>query len=127
MNKESVSFYTGKFDQFKKTIPYSAIIEAFQGVVTKRIISPCSSNPRMLGKWQRDLRKALGNNGQLIVDIIPDIEQIIGKQKPVSELSSEEAASRFNETFLNFVKCIATPEHRIVLFIDDLQVRSGPR
>jgi predicted ATPase/signal transduction histidine kinase/CheY-like chemotaxis protein/tRNA A-37 threonylcarbamoyl transferase component Bud32 len=110
-------FLTGKFDQLSKTTAYSAISQAFQGLI-KQLLAESESS---IKKWREILLVALGNNGQIIADIIPEIEHIIGKQPTVAALGPVEAKNRFNIVFQNFMSAFTKKEHPLVLFLDDLQ------
>jgi predicted ATPase len=90
---------------------------AFQDLI-KQILC---ENEKKLAQWREKLLTALGENGQLIIDIIPEVELIIGQQQKISGLSGIEAQNRLNWVFKKFVKVFATSEHPLVLFIDDLQ------
>src|SRR3990167_3308536 len=110
-------YFSGKFDQLQRATPYSAIIEAFSGFVQYCLTEPESQ----LDLLRSLLKEALGNNGQIIVNIIPDVELIIGKQPPLAELPTAMAQNRLTSTFLNFVRTVIQFKHPLVLFIDDLQ------
>jgi PAS domain S-box-containing protein len=115
--RERGRFIWGKFDQYKRDIPYATIAGAFQELVRQIL----TEREDRLDIWRRRLREALGLNGQLIVDLIPQVERIIGPQPPVPELPLIEAESRFNLVFLRFVEVFARQGHPLVLFLDDLQ------
>ncbi len=110
-------FIAGKFDQFQRNIPYSAISRAFQGLIQQLLAEP----PERLQGWKESILEALGQSGQVIIDIIPELEQVIGEQPPVPHLGSEENQNRFNGLFLRFLALFTRREHPLVLFIDDLQ------
>ncbi|MDZ4878975.1 MAG: Sensor histidine kinase RcsC [Chroococcidiopsis cubana SAG 39.79] len=110
-------FISGKFDQFQRNIPYSAIIAAFQSLVKQLL----TESEFQLGQWRTKLLAVLGNNAQVIIDVVPDIELIIGKQPTALELAPTEAQNRFNLVFQNFIRVFCSPEHPLVLFLDDLQ------
>jgi predicted ATPase/signal transduction histidine kinase len=110
-------FIKGKFDQFNRNIPFSALVQAFRHLM-EQLLSESDEN---LEKWQTQILQALGNNGQVIIEVIPEIEKIIGKQPPALELSGNAAQNRFNLLFQNFIQVFATPEHPLVIFLDDLQ------
>jgi predicted ATPase len=80
-----------------------------------------SESDAELEQWQRKIITAVGENGQVIVEVIPELERIIGKQQPVSELSGSAAENRFNLLFQKFISVFATQEHPLVIFLDDLQ------
>lgn len=110
-------FASGKFDQHKRDVPYATLAQAFQSLVSPLLAKSDSE----LGGWRHDFLDALGPNGQLIVDLIPELKLIIGDQGPVPELSPQHAQSRFHHAFERFVGVFARPEHPLVLFLDDLQ------
>jgi PAS domain S-box-containing protein len=74
-----------------------------------------------LQQWREEIGCALGANGQIIIDVIPDVELIIGKQNPIPKLPPTEAKNRFNLVFQNFIQVFCQKEHPLVLFLDDLQ------
>ena len=110
-------FIWGKFEQYQRDIPYSAVAIAFQNLI-KQIL--CETE-EILQQWREKLLSVLGENGQLITDVIPEVKLIIGEQKKIEHLSGMEAQNRFNWVFRKFLKVFATSEHPLVLFIDDLQ------
>ena len=110
-------FIFGKFDQFQRNVPYSAIVFAFQGLVKQLL----TENTGELDYWREKLLAALGKNGGIIADVIPEIELIIGKQPSPASLGAAETQNRFNLTFRNFIKVFCTKEHPLVIFLDDLQ------
>ncbi|MEG5037570.1 MULTISPECIES: AAA family ATPase [unclassified Microcoleus] len=110
-------FIAGKFDQLQRDIPYQALVAAFQELVRQLL----TETEPQLQLWREKIRRALGINGQIIIDVIPEVELIIGKQNPVPELPATEAINRFNLTFQNFIQVFCQKEHPLVLFLDDLQ------
>ncbi|MBD2468897.1 AAA family ATPase [Nostoc sp. FACHB-145] len=110
-------FVSGKFDQFGRNIPYSAIAHALQKLVQQLLGEP----DEQVQQWRSRLLTALGSNGQIIIDIIPEVELIIGKQPPVSEVGATEAQNRFNLIFQKFVRVFCSESHPLVIFLDDLQ------
>ena len=110
-------FSSGKFDQYKRDIPYSTVAQAFQS-----LIRPLLSKPEAeLSKWRDDLRQALSPNGSLVVDLVPELKLIIGEQPPVAALPPQEAKTRSHLAFRRFLGVFARPEHPLALFLDDLQ------
>src|SRR4030042_240141 len=110
-------FISGKYDQFRRDVPYSSIIQAFQWLV-KQILVQSDENLRV---YKERLVNALGNIGKVITDVIPQVELIVGKQPDIPELGPEESQNRFNLVFRNFINVFATQESPLVLFLDDLQ------
>jgi PAS domain S-box-containing protein len=110
-------FASGKFDQYKRDIPYATLGQAFLSLVRSLL----TLNEEELGQWRDALRGALGPNGQLIVNLVPELELAIGKQPPVPDLPPQDARNRFQLVFRRFMGAFARPEHPLVLFLDDLQ------
>jgi predicted ATPase/signal transduction histidine kinase len=110
-------FASGKFDQFKRGIPYATLAQSLQSLVGQ-ILGQSDAD---VARWRKALRDALGQNAQLIVNLVPQIELIIGKQPPVQELSPRDAQSRFQTVFWRFIEVFAQAEHPLALFLDDLQ------
>jgi predicted ATPase/signal transduction histidine kinase/DNA-binding response OmpR family regulator/tRNA A-37 threonylcarbamoyl transferase component Bud32 len=110
-------FISGKFDQFQRNIPYSAIVNAFKELVQQLL----TESTTQLTQWKERILTALGPNGQVIIDVLPEIELIIGKQPPVPQLGATESQNRFNLVFQNFMRVFCQPECPLVMFLDDLQ------
>ncbi|OCQ96670.1 hypothetical protein BCD67_16260 [Oscillatoriales cyanobacterium USR001] len=110
-------FTEGKFDQFQRSIPYSAVVNAFKGLVRQLL----TESEAQLQEWREKLSHAFGINGQVIIDVIPEVELIVGQQPPVTELGASESQNRFNIVFGNFIRAFCTKEHPLVIFLDDLQ------
>jgi PAS domain S-box-containing protein len=110
-------FASGKFDQYKRDIPYATLAQAFQSLIRRLL----SKSDRELSRWRDALREALDPNGLLIVDLVPELKLIIGEQPAVPELPLQEAQSRFQLVFRRFISVFARPEHPLALFLDDLQ------
>ncbi len=110
-------FASGKFDQYKRDIPYATLGQAFQSLVRSLL----SQSEEKLGRWRDALRGALGPNGQLIVNLVPELEFVIGKQPPVADLPPQDVQSRFQMVFRRFLGVFAREEHPLALFLDDLQ------
>ena len=110
-------FISGKFDQLKRDIPYAAIALAFQDLIGQLL----TESDTALQAWKQKLLAALNPNAQVIIDVVPQLEQITGKQQPVEQLGATEAQNRFNLFFQRFVSVFARREHPLVIFLDDLQ------
>jgi predicted ATPase/serine phosphatase RsbU (regulator of sigma subunit)/tRNA A-37 threonylcarbamoyl transferase component Bud32 len=110
-------FVAGKFDQFKRDVPYLPLTMALRELTAQLLASP----PDVLQDWRKRLLAALGPNGAVITAVVPDIELIIGEQPPLCDLPPKESQNRFTSVILNFIHAIAGAEHPLVLFLDDLQ------
>jgi len=110
-------FIKGKFDQFNRNIPFSAFVQAFRSLMGQLL----SESDTQLQYWKTQITAALGENVQVIVELIPELERIIGTQPPAPELSGSAAQNRFNLLFQRFIQVFTTPEHPLVIFVDDLQ------
>src|SRR5262249_47178425 len=110
-------FASGKVDQYKRDIPYATLAQAFQSLVRSLL----SKSAAELGTWRDALRHALGPNGLLMVDLVPELKLIIGEQPPVPDLPPQDAQHRFQLVFRRFIGVFARPEHPLALFLDDLQ------
>src|ERR1700733_12990608 len=110
-------FASGKFDQYRRDIPYATLAQAFQSLVRSLL----TQSEAELGQWRDSLSEALGPNGQLIANIVPELELVIGKQPLVADLSPQDAQNRFQTVFRRFLGVFARKEHPLALFLDDLQ------
>ena len=110
-------FASGKFDQYKRDIPYATLAQAFGSLVRQLL----SRSDEEISRWRRALLDAVGTSGQLMVNLIPELALIIGEQPSVPELSPQEGQNRFQRVFRRFVGVFARPEHPLALFLDDLQ------
>ncbi|MCC5631788.1 trifunctional serine/threonine-protein kinase/ATP-binding protein/sensor histidine kinase [Nostoc sphaeroides CHAB 2801] len=110
-------FIKGKYDQFNRNIPFSAFVQAFRDLMGQ-LLSETDTNLRL---WQEKIITALGENAQVIIEVIPELERIIGCQPPAVELSGMAAQNRFNLLFQKFIQVFTTLEHPLVIFLDDLQ------
>jgi PAS domain S-box-containing protein len=110
-------FASGKFDQYKRDIPYATLGQAFQTLIRSLL----TQNEKALGRWRDCLLEALGPNGELIVNVVPELELVIGKQPPVPDLPAQDAKNRFQMVFRRFLSVFARKEHPLALFLDDLQ------
>jgi PAS domain S-box-containing protein len=110
-------FASGKFDQYKYDIPYASLAQAIQGLVLLLL----GKSETELDVWRGALREALGSNGQLVVNLVPELKLIVGEQPPVPHLPPQDAQGRFQLVIRRFIATFAQPEHPLVLFLDDLQ------
>ncbi len=114
-------FAAGKFDQYKRDIPYATLAQAFQSLVRGLL----AKSDAELSGWRDALVEALGPNGPLMIDLVPELKLIIGDQPPVPELAPQDARRRFQLVFRRLIGVFARPEHPLALFLDDLQWLDG--
>ena len=110
-------FVSGKFDQFQRNIPYTCLIQAFRDLVRQLF----TENNDKIAIWKEKILDALGPNAQVVINVIPETELILGKQPELQELPPAESQNRFNMVFRNFARVFSQKEHPLVLFLDDLQ------
>ncbi|MEM7159403.1 MAG: AAA family ATPase [Myxococcota bacterium] len=115
-------FIAGKFDQFQRNIPYASLVQAFRSLVRQLL----TESEEQIGAWKERLLEALGDNAQVLIDVIPEIELIVGPQPAAVELAPTEAQNRLGRVFQSFIRVFARPEHPLVLFLDDLQWADTP-
>ncbi|MEM1172485.1 MAG: AAA family ATPase, partial [Cyanobacteria bacterium P01_H01_bin.35] len=110
-------FIKGKYDQFNRNIPFSAFVSAFRDLMSQLL----GESDQTLANWKEKILSVVGENGQVLIDVIPELELIIGKQPPVAELSGSAVQNRFNLLFSKFVGVLTAKNHPLVIFLDDLQ------
>ncbi|MEM7555586.1 MAG: AAA family ATPase, partial [Cyanobacteria bacterium P01_A01_bin.84] len=115
--KQRGYFIKGKFDQFNRNIPFSAFVQAFRDLMGQLL----SESDTQLSIWKDKILQSLKDNAQVIIEVIPELEKIIGKQPLASKLSGTAAQNRFNLLFQRFIQVFTKEEHPLVIFLDDLQ------
>ncbi|MDB5539031.1 MAG: multi-sensor signal transduction multi-kinase, partial [Devosia sp.] len=110
-------FASGKFDQYKRDIPYATLAQALRTLVRQILVK----SEAELDQWRRALKEAVEPNGQLMVELVPELELVIGAQPPVPELPPRDAQNRFQSVFRGLLGVFARKEHPLALFLDDLQ------
>ncbi|MEC4813938.1 MAG: AAA family ATPase [Scytonema sp. PMC 1069.18] len=110
-------FISGKFDQYQRDIPYASMVQAFHSLIRQLL----TESQVQIENWRKKLLAALGSSGQVIINVVPEVELIIGPQPAVPELAPVEAQNRFNFVFQNFIKVFTQAAHPLVIFLDDLQ------
>lgn len=110
-------FIKGKFEQFNRNIPFSGFVQAFRDLIEQLL----SESDEKLQTWKTKILQSLGENGQIIIEVIPELEKIIGRQNYVTKISGIAAKNRFNFLFKNFIEVFTAPAHPLVIFLDDLQ------
>jgi predicted ATPase len=117
ITRQNGYFIKGKFDQFNRNVPLSAFVQALRDLMGQLL----SESDTQLQTWKTQILDALGENGQVMIEVVPELERIIGAQLPATELSGSAAQNRFNLLFQKFIQVFTTPEHPLVMFLDDLQ------
>ncbi|MBF2048635.1 MAG: AAA family ATPase [Elainella sp. C42_A2020_010] len=110
-------FIRGKFDQLQRNIPFSAFLQALRDLMQQLLTESASE----IQTWKTQILAALGENGQVLIDVIPELELVIGPQPAAPELSGSAAQNRFNRLFQKFIQVFTTQSHPLVIFLDDLQ------
>ncbi|MEH2269373.1 MAG: serine/threonine-protein kinase PknK, partial [Nostoc sp.] len=110
-------FIKGKYDQFQRNIPFSAFVQAFRDLMGQLL----TESDAQIQQFKTNILAAVGDNGQVIIEVIPELERIIGQQPPVTELSGTAAQNRFNLLFQKFTQVFTSEKHPLVMFLDDLQ------
>ncbi|MDF5737815.1 MULTISPECIES: serine/threonine-protein kinase PknK [unclassified Nostoc] len=110
-------FIKGKYDQFQRNIPFSAFVQAFRDLMEQLL----TESDTQIQQWKNKILAAVGENGQVIIEVIPELSIILGEQPPAIELSGTSAQNRFNLLFQKFTQVFSSLEHPLVMFLDDLQ------
>lgn len=110
-------FISGKFDQFNHSVPYASLVQAFRELARQLLTEPAE---HLVG-WKEQLLSELGSSIAVICEVIPEFELIVGPQSPPPELPLSETRNRFHLTFERLVRTVASLEHPLVIFLDDLQ------
>ncbi|BDX06610.1 diguanylate cyclase [Planctobacterium marinum] len=111
-------YYTeGKFDQFERSTPYSAILQASTSLVRQIL----TESQQQIETWKTRLLTALEGNGQLVIDVIPEMKHIIGEQPKLANVQGTELENRFHRTFQRFMRAVCDTERPLVIFLDDMQ------
>ncbi|MEM9091904.1 MAG: serine/threonine-protein kinase PknK [Cyanobacteria bacterium P01_F01_bin.53] len=110
-------FIKGKFDQFNRDVPFSAFVQALRSLINQLL----GEGDAALDLWRSQIMAAVGENGQVLIDVMPELVHIIGPQPIVPDLPSEAAQIRFHRLFCQFIQLFTTPAHPLVIFLDDLQ------
>jgi predicted ATPase/class 3 adenylate cyclase len=115
---ERQGFYcAGKFDQFRRDLPYQALIDALRDLIRQLL----TEAPARVAVFRRALDRALAGHGRVIADVVPELTAIMGEQSPVEDLDPGEAQARFNRVFGAFLRVFARREHPLTVVLDDLQ------
>ena len=110
-------FLGGKFNQLQRDVPYATLAQAMRGLVQQLL----AGSDAEVEAWRQRLGAAFEGNGQVLVDLVPQLEKVVGPQPPAPQLPPAEARNRFNRLFQRFLRVFASSERPLVLFLDDLQ------
>ena len=117
VRKENGRFISGKFDQYKRNVPYLALIQALQQLIGQLL----GGTKDELEAWRSRILAAVGNNARVVIDVIPELELITGSQPPVPDLPAVQTRNRFNYVFANLIQAFAPSDQLLCLVMDDLQ------
>ncbi|MDK3162108.1 trifunctional serine/threonine-protein kinase/ATP-binding protein/sensor histidine kinase [Kamptonema cortianum] len=117
ITRQNGYFIKGKYDQFNRNIPFSAFVQAFRSLMGQIL----SASDIELARWKEEILATVGENGQVLIEVIPELEYIIGPQPPVIELVGSASQNRFNLLFGKFIQIFTKKEHPLAIFLDDLQ------
>jgi len=110
-------FIQGKFDQIKQNAPLNALFTAFSQLVRQLM----TESEQQINNWKFKILEAVGTNGRVLTDVIPEVTLLIGDQPPLPDLPVAESTTRFNLVFNNFIEIFSSNEHPLCIFLDDLQ------
>lgn len=109
-------FCAGKYD-LSLGMPYSGLVEALRGLL-RQILAETDEH---IERWRQRFLDAFSSNGQIVIDVIPEVELVVGRQPPATALGPTESQKRFQLVFSRFIEAFARPEHPVAMFLDDLQ------
>jgi predicted ATPase len=89
------------------------MIQAFRDLIRQLLSEPLTA----LENWRNLIQSAVGDNGRIITDVIPDVETIIGPQHPAPVLGPSESEARFTNVFQRFISVFGRPGRPLVLFL----------
>ena len=110
-------FVSGKFDTLQQNVPYSALVAAFAELVRQLL----GESQEALQRWKEKILDALGANARVAIELLPELERIVGDCPPAPEVGASEAQNRTHMVFQKLIRVFATEEHPLVIFLDDLQ------
>jgi len=108
---------SGKFDAQSRNVPYAALTQAFGSLLRK--ILTCDDDS--VADWRRVLAEAIGPNGPLVAEVIPELDLLLGPQPVLPELSPHDRRNRLRTAFRRLAGAFARPGRPLILFVDDLQ------
>jgi len=117
VTRERGYFVAGKFDEFHKNIPYSALVSAFQELISQIL----TESEDRLKDWKVRVQQALGSDSHIITEVIPDVAKLIDPQREIIPLAGDESQRKFSRLFLKFLRTFCSADHPLVIFLDDMQ------
>lgn len=117
INEQHGVIITGKFEQYKQNSSYYVLLYALKNIIKQAL----SESEAVVKQWRDALNQALGSNAQLIIDLIPEVALILGRQEPIVKLTPSEAKRRFDNVMMEFIKAVCSQHSVIALFLDDMQ------
>jgi serine/threonine protein kinase len=110
-------FISGKFDQFRRDVPMEALAASHRQMILQII----SRGTIEIERWRSNFQATLGINVQIIIDLIPELETIMGPQTMLPDLNEVESQQCYVQTFGKFFECLCNMNIPFINFMDDLQ------
>ncbi|ARU58077.1 protein kinase/AAA ATPase/GAF sensor-containing signal transduction histidine kinase [Oleiphilus messinensis] len=109
-------FIQGKFNQFQKSEPYSALKLALSDWIDYTV----AGNPDDLTQLRERILSRLGHNARVLQDFLGDFSLILGDMPALPELDVQDTQNRLHRVIEVLFEEIAQT-CTVVIFIDDLQ------
>ncbi|MFD2672163.1 AAA family ATPase [Marinicrinis sediminis] len=107
----------GKCEPLQESKPYAPFITA----ITELIRQIVAGGEEQVQSWKAKLSRAVGQSGNVLTHVMPELSWLLGKPMPVEPLSPVEATNRFRRLFANVIQAFADEKHPLVIGLDDLQ------
>ena len=111
-------FAAGKFDQYKRDIPYATLAQAFQSLVRSDARQERCGDEPMARRLARSARPEWAAHGQSDPGAGAHHRRAAAGRP---SLPPQDQQARFQLVFRRFLGVFARPEHPLALFLDDLQ------
>lgn len=116
IHEQNGRFISGKFDQFRRTRPYSGIFTALQTLIRQLL----TESEHEISLYREAILTSLGQHAGALVRLLPELELVIGQQPSENRTSVLEEQNRFSRLIKTLLQVFATQEHPLLLFLDDL-------